>query len=45
VTYKPHRAVIIRPELRLDYSTDARPYNDQARHLQFVPAIDMILRF
>jgi hypothetical protein len=45
ITYKPHRAVIIRPELRVDYSPDARPYNDQTSRVQFVPAIDLIVRF
>ena len=45
VTYKPHRSVIIRPELRVDWSPDARPYNDQTSRVQFVPAIDVILRF
>ena len=45
VTYKPHRSVIIRPELRVDWSPDSRPYNDQTSRVQFVPAIDLILRF
>jgi len=45
VTYKPHRAVIIRPELRVDWSPDARPYNDQTSKVQFVPAIDLTVRF
>jgi hypothetical protein len=45
VTYKPLRSVIIRPELRVDWSPDARPYNDQTSKVQFVPAIDVIVRF
>jgi len=45
VTYKPYRNVSIRPELRIDWSPDARPYNDQTSRFQFVPAIDLIVRF
>jgi hypothetical protein len=45
VTYKPYRSVSIRPELRVDWSPDARPYNDQTSRFQFVPAIDLIVRF
>jgi putative OmpL-like beta-barrel porin-2 len=45
VTYQPHRSVIIRPELRVDWSPNARPYDDQTRKVQFVPAIDLIVRF
>jgi Putative beta-barrel porin-2, OmpL-like. bbp2 len=45
LTYKPYRSVSIRPELRFDYSPDARPYNDQTSHFQFVPAVDLIVRF
>jgi hypothetical protein len=43
--YKPFRSVSIRPELRVDWSPDARPYNDQTGRFQFVPAIDVIVRF
>ena len=45
LTYKPWRSVSVRPELRVDYSPDARPYNDQTSHVKFVPAIDLIVRF
>jgi len=45
VTYKPVRSVMIRPELRVDWSPDARPYNDQTSKVQFIPAIDLIVRF
>jgi len=44
VVYTPWRPVIIRPELRVDWS-GARPYNDQKDKVQFVPAIDLIVRF
>src|SRR5712691_2818208 len=44
-TYKPLPSVSIRPELRVDWSPDARPYNDQTSRFQFVPAIDVIVRF
>lgn len=45
VTYKPFPSLSIRPEVRVDWSPDARPYNDQTDHLQFTAAIDMIWRF
>ncbi len=45
MTYMPFRSVSIRPELRFDYSPDARPFNDQTGKFQFVPAIDVIVRF
>lgn len=45
VTYKPFPSLSIRPELRIDWSPDARPYNDQTDHFQFTAAIDMIWRF
>jgi Putative beta-barrel porin-2, OmpL-like. bbp2 len=45
LTYKPLRSVIVRPELRVDWSPDARPYNDQTSRVQLVPAIDLIVRF
>ena len=45
VTYTPWRPVIIRPELRVDWSPDSRPYNDQTKKVQFVPAFDVIVRF
>jgi hypothetical protein len=44
-TWTPWRPVIIRPELRVDWSPDARPYNDQTKKVQFVPAFDVIVRF
>ena len=45
VTYTPWRPVIIRPELRVDWSPDSRPYNDQTKKVQFIPAFDVIVRF
>jgi len=45
VTYTPWRNVIIRPELRVDWSPTARAYNDQKSKVQFVPAVDLIVRF
>jgi hypothetical protein len=45
IAYRPLRSVLIRPELRVDWSPDARPYNDQTGRVQFVPAIDVIVRF
>jgi hypothetical protein len=45
VAYRPLRSVLIRPELRVDWSPDARPYNDQTSRVQLVPAIDVIVRF
>jgi len=45
LTYKPWRGVILRPELRVDHSPDARPYDNQTSHFQFVPAVDLIVRF
>jgi hypothetical protein len=45
VNYAPWRSVIIRPELRVDWSPTARAYNDQTQKVQFVPAVDLIVRF
>jgi hypothetical protein len=45
VTYQPYRSLRIRPEVRIDWSPDARPYNDQTDHFQFTAAVDMIWRF
>jgi hypothetical protein len=45
VTYKPYRNLQIRPEVRWDWTPDARPYNDQADKFQFTTAVDVIWRF
>ena len=45
VTYKPYRSLQIRPEVRWDWSPDARPYNDQTDKFQFTAAFDVIWRF
>jgi hypothetical protein len=45
VTYKPFPSLSIRPEVRIDWCPDARPYNDQTDHFQFTAAFDVIWRF
>jgi hypothetical protein len=45
VTNTPWRSVIIRPGFRVDWSPDARPYKNETTHVQFVPAVDLIVRF
>lgn len=45
VTYKPYPSLQIRPEVRWDWSPDARPFNDQARRSQFTAAADVIWKF
>jgi hypothetical protein len=44
-SYKPLDSLTFRPEARLDWSPDARPYNDQADRTQFTLAADLIWRF
>ena len=43
--YKPYPSLILRPEIRLDWSPDARPYNDQANRTQLTLATDLIWKF
>jgi hypothetical protein len=43
--YKLRPSLQIRPEIRWDWSPDARPFNDQADKLQFTAAADVIWRF
>jgi hypothetical protein len=43
VTFKPHRALMIRPELRYDYNSDSRPFGD--KHGLFTAATDVIVRW
>ena len=38
-------SVQIRPEVRLDWTPDARPYDDQTDESQIVPAVDVIWKF
>jgi hypothetical protein len=45
VTYKLRPNLSIRPELRVDWSPDARPFNDQRDRFQFTAAVDVIWKF
>lgn len=45
ITYKPVSNVRLRPELRFDWSPNARPFNNQTASSQFTPAVDMIWEF
>ncbi len=45
VTCKPCRNLRIRPELRLDWTPDARPFNDQRDRVQATAALDVIWEF
>lgn len=45
VTYTPWPSVIVRPEFRVDWSPDTRPYKNETTHVQSVPAVDLIVRF
>jgi hypothetical protein len=43
VSFKPRKAITIRPELRYDYNTESRPF--EGRHGLFTAAADVILRW
>jgi hypothetical protein len=43
VTWKPHRAVWLRPEIRGDYNDQTRPY--QGHHALVTAALDILLRW
>lgn len=45
LTYKPFQNLRIRPELRFDWTPDARPFNDQRDRFQITAAVDMIWEF
>jgi hypothetical protein len=45
VTYKPYPSLLIRPEVRYDWTPDARPFNDQTEKSQFTASVDAIWRF
>jgi putative OmpL-like beta-barrel porin-2 len=45
VTYKPHASLRIRPEIRYDWTPDARPFDDQTRKSQLTAAVDAIWTF
>ncbi|HET7451619.1 MAG TPA: outer membrane beta-barrel protein, partial [Thermoanaerobaculia bacterium] len=44
-TWKPLASVSLRPEARLDWSPDSRPYNDQLDRTQLTLAADLIWKF
>lgn len=44
-TWKPRPALTFRPEVRVDWSPDARPYNDQTDRTQITLAADLIWKF
>ena len=44
-TYKPFQNLRVRPELRFDWTPDARPYNDQRDRFQVTAAVDVIWEF
>ena len=43
LSFKPHKAIIIRPELRYDNNAESRPF--EGRHGLFTAAADVILRW
>ncbi len=45
VTYKPYSSLVIRPEVRYDWTPDARPFNDQTEKSQLTAAVDAIWKF
>ncbi len=45
VTYKPYQNLRFRPELRCDWTPDARPFNDQRDKFQVTAAFDVIWEF
>jgi hypothetical protein len=44
-TYRPYQNLRVRPELRFDYCSDARPFNDLRDKLQTTAAFDVIWEF
>ena len=44
-TYRPYQNLRVRPELRSDFTPDARPYNDQKDKFQLTAAFDVIYEF
>jgi len=45
LTYKPDASVQVRPEVRWDWTPDARPYNDQSDKSQLTAAVDVVWKF
>ena len=43
LTYKPTKSLWLRPEVRYDYNTDARPFED--KHGLFTATFDVIVRW
>lgn len=43
LSFKPWKDIIIRPELRYDYNSDSRPFDNQ--HGLFTAALDVVLRW
>ncbi len=43
LSFKPVRAITLRPELRYDYNTETRPFED--KHGLFTAAVDVIFRW
>lgn len=41
--FKPHPAIVIRPELRFDYNTESRPFED--KHGLLTATTDVIVRW
>jgi Putative beta-barrel porin-2, OmpL-like. bbp2 len=44
-TYKPYQNLRVRPELRFDWTPDARPFNDQRDKFMTTAAFDVIWEF
>lgn len=44
-TYKPYQNLRFRPELRLDWTPDTRPFNDQRDKFMATAAFDMVWEF
>jgi putative OmpL-like beta-barrel porin-2 len=45
VAYSLRENLRIRPEIRLDWTPDARPFNDQADKSQLTAAFDVVWKF
>jgi hypothetical protein len=45
VTYSLRESLRVRPEVRLDWTPDARPFNDQADKSQLTAAFDVVWKF
>lgn len=44
-TYRPYQNLRLRPELRFDWTPDARPFNDQRDKFQTTAAFDVVWEF